>query len=143
MSMNELFLNRISVTTGISTGKPQGAAPLVQDHKDHQSQGPKGGSGVTFREALEAVATQQRQIAFSKHAAQRVAQRGIALTENSLSRLEEGVRLAESKGLDDTLILVDSTAFLVSVKNNKVITTVNHDELKGNVFTNIDGTVIV
>ena len=72
-----------------------------------------------------------------------MAQRGIALTESSLSRLEEGVRLAESKGLDDTLILVDSTAFLVSVKNNKVITTVNHDELKGNVFTNIDGTVIV
>ena len=142
MSMNELFLNRISVTTGISTGKPQGAAPLAQDRSD-QGQGPKNGSGVTFREALEAVATQQRQIAFSKHAAQRVAQRGIALTENSLSRLEEGVRLAESKGLDDTLILVDSTAFLVSVKNNKVITTVNHDELKGNVFTNIDGTVIV
>ena len=141
MSMNELFLNRISVTTGISTGKPQGAAPLAQDH--NQGQGTKAGSGVTFREALEAEATQQRQIAFSKHAAQRVAQRGIALTESSLSRLEEGVRLAESKGLDDTLILVDSTAFLVSVKNNKVITTVNHDELKGNVFTNIDGTVIV
>ena len=133
MSTNELFLNRISVTTGtgITTGKPQarpgqGAVP-----------------GGSFQETLEAIAARQGQIAFSKHAAQRVAQRGIALTESSLSRLEEGVRLAESKGLDDTLILVDSTAFLVSVKNNKVITTVNHDELKGNVFTNIDGTVIV
>ena len=133
MSTNELFLsNRFSIVTG----KPQPGQGAANATK---AQAGTNASGVSFQQALEA----QRQIAFSKHAAQRVAQRGIALTESSLSRLEEGVRLAESKGLDDTLILVDSTAFLVSVKNNKVITTVNHDELKGNVFTNIDGTVIV
>ena len=134
MSMNELFLNN---RFPVVTGKPQAQPPKIPA----QPQAAEN-TGVSFRETLEAMES-QRQIAFSKHAAQRVAQRGIALTESSLSRLEEGVRLAESKGLDDTLILVDSTAFLVSVKNNKVITTVNHDELKGNVFTNIDGTVIV
>ena len=53
------------------------------------------------------------------------------------------MKIAQKKGLNDTLILVDRTAFIVSVKNNKVITTVNGDELKGNVFTNIDGAVIV
>jgi len=39
--------------------------------------------------------------------------------------------------------LVDRTAFVVNVLNNKVITTVNEDALTGNVFTNIDGAVIV
>lgn len=132
MSMNELFLNnRFPVVTGKPQAQPQKIPAQAAEN-----------TGVSFRETLEAMES-QRQIAFSKHAAQRVAQRGIALTESSLSRLEEGVRLAQAKGLNDTLILVDNTAFLVSVKNHKVITTVNHDELKGNVFTNIDGTVIM
>jgi len=137
--MNELFLNNISNRFPVVTGKPQAQPPKVPAQGTAQ---PAETSGVSFRETLEAL-EQQREIAFSKHAAQRVAQRGIALTESSLSRLEEGVRLAQAKGLNDTLILVDNTAFLVSVKNHKVITTVNHDELKGNVFTNIDGTVIM
>ncbi|MFT3951829.1 MAG: hypothetical protein QM689_07810 [Oscillospiraceae bacterium] len=47
------------------------------------------------------------------------------------------------KGLDETLILVDSAAYVVSVKNGTVITSVGQDELKGNCFTNIDGTVII
>lgn len=132
MSMNELFLNN---RFPVVTGKPQAQPPKIPAQAAENT-------GVSFRETLEAMES-QRQIAFSKHAAQRVAQRGIALTESSLSRLEEGVRLAQAKGLNDTLILVDNTAFLVSVKNHKVITTVNHDELKGNVFTNIDGTVIM
>ena len=53
------------------------------------------------------------------------------------------MRIAQQKGLDDTLILIDKTAFVVSAQNNKVITTVSENEIKGNVFTNIDGTVIV
>lgn len=45
--------------------------------------------------------------------------------------------------MKDSLILVDNMAFVVSVKNNVVITAVNNEELKENVFTNIDGAVIV
>ena len=52
-------------------------------------------------------------------------------------------KFSEEKGLDDTLILIDKAAYLVSVKNNMVITTVANDELQGNVFTNIDGAVVV
>ncbi len=80
---------------------------------------------------------------FSKHAMNRVLQRNIDISEENLTRLNEGIKLAEEKGLDDTLILIDSAAYIVSVKNNMVITTVGHDELQGNVFTNIDGTVVV
>lgn len=80
---------------------------------------------------------------FSKHAMNRVLQRNIDISEENLTRLNEGIKLAGEKGLDDTLILIDSAAYIVSVKNNMVITTVANEELQGNVFTNIDGTVVV
>jgi flagellar operon protein len=72
-----------------------------------------------------------------------VAERDVDLSNDSISRLDEGVRIAQSKGLNDTLIIVDKTAFIVNVKNNTVVTTVSGDNLRGNVFTNIDGTVII
>lgn len=83
-------------------------------------------------------------INFSRHAVERINERNIDVySSDRLSRLSKGVELAESKGSDDTLVIVDSTAFVVSVKNNKVITAVNANELQGNVFTNIDSTVIM
>ena len=73
----------------------------------------------------------------------RVMERNIDLSDENIERLNEGVKLAGEKGLDDTLILLDNAAFIVSVRNNTVITTVSRDEMTGNVFTNIDGTVVI
>lgn len=81
-------------------------------------------------------------VCFSKHALKRTAERNMTLSQESLARLNEGVRLAEEKNLGDTLIMVDQMAFLVNVKNQTVITAVNNGD-KASVFTNIDGTVIV
>lgn len=81
---------------------------------------------------------------FSRHAVERINQRSIdVLSHGTLERLSKGVELAESKGSDDALVIVDKTAFLVSVRSNKVITAVNADDMQGNVFTNIDATVIM
>lgn len=99
--------------------------------------------GLTFAEVLSNQISQNSNIEFSKHAINRVVERNIDLSTSTIERLNEGVKLAEEKGLNNTLILVDSTAFVVNVENNKVITTVNQENLKGNVFTNIDGTVII
>lgn len=82
-------------------------------------------------------------VEFSKHAVSRVMERNIPISTANMERLNSGVALAREKGLNDTLILIDKTAYLVSIKNSKVITTVSGDELAGNVFTNIDGTVII
>ena len=98
--------------------------------------------GPSFRDVLQNQLGQSR-IEFSRHAVNRVLERNIPVSEVNLQRLNKGVELARQKGLDDTLILIDRTAYLVSVKNSKVITTVSGDELQGNVFTNIDGTVII
>ncbi|MDD6991450.1 MAG: hypothetical protein PUI48_06455 [Oscillospiraceae bacterium] len=81
---------------------------------------------------------------FSRHAVERINQRNIdVLSGEKLRRLSKGVELAESKGSDDALVIVDRTAFVVSVRSNKVITAVDADDMQGNVFTNIDSTVIM
>ena len=98
--------------------------------------------GPSFREVLQSQLSSCN-VEFSKHAVDRVMQRNIPISQKNLERLNDGVEIARKKGLDDTLILIDKTAYLVSVKNAKVITTVSGEELCGNVFTNIDGTVII
>ena len=86
----------------------------------------------------------KREVDFSAHAIRRLESRQIDVEENDkMERLNRGVEIAAEKGSEESLILVDSTAFVVSVKNNKVITTVSADDLKGNIFTNIDSTVII
>ncbi len=79
---------------------------------------------------------------FSRHAADRLRQRGIELTGPTLDRLTNGVSLAASKGARDSVVLVDNTAFVVSVRNNTVITAVGSEHMRQHVFTNIDSAVI-
>ncbi|MEG1686362.1 MAG: TIGR02530 family flagellar biosynthesis protein [Angelakisella sp.] len=118
----------------ITTGIPQ--SPQQHNVKQPEVTGP------SFQEVLKSQLSQSN-VAFSKHAVSRVLERNIPISQVNLERLNNGVELARKKGLDDTLILIDKTAYLVSVKNSKVITTVSGEELTGNVFTNIDGTVII
>jgi flagellar operon protein len=82
------------------------------------------------------------QIHFSKHALERVQRRGIALDPTTLGRLREGVGRAAGKGSRDSIVLVDGTAFVVSVGNRTVITAVGSEHMREHVFTNIDSAVI-
>ncbi|MGE5613915.1 MAG: TIGR02530 family flagellar biosynthesis protein [Bacillota bacterium] len=82
-------------------------------------------------------------VKFSKHAEYRLKSRNISLTAEQRGRIGEAVAKAESKGIRDSLVLMDNLAFVVNVRNRTVITVANSDELKENVFTNIDGTVII
>ena len=67
----------------------------------------------------------------------------LILDSDMLQRLNDGIEIAAEKGSNETLVLVDRTAFVVSVKNRTVITTMSQEDLKGNIFTNIDSTVIM
>jgi flagellar operon protein len=79
---------------------------------------------------------------FSKHALERVQRRGIALDRTTVGRLQEGVGRAAGKGSRDSLVLVDGTAFVVSVPNRTVITAVGSEHMREHIFTNIDSAVI-
>lgn len=132
--MSDLYLNRPIITGTPQIGqKPQTGAARKQEAPE-----------TSFQQALQEQMAAQRSLTFSKHAAQRVNQRGIDIPDSSMARLHEGVRLAAEKGLkNDALILVDQVAFLVNVQNGKVITTMGSEDMRGSVFTNIDGTVII
>ncbi len=80
---------------------------------------------------------------FSQHARQRLQARNIEFSSADMEKLEQAVGKAREKGSRDSLILMNDLALLVSVKNNTVITAVDGQNLKENVFTNIDSAVIV
>lgn len=85
---------------------------------------------------------QQGTVKFSAHAGKRLEARNIQLTAEQLQTLENAVEKARNKGGRETLILLDNVALVVSVANRTVITAMDGDNLKDNVFTQIDSAVI-
>jgi len=79
---------------------------------------------------------------FSAHAQTRLQSRQIQLGAADMQRIETAVQKAAGKGARESLVLLDQTALVVSVPNRTVITVVDKDNLKQNVFTNIDSAVI-
>jgi flagellar operon protein len=98
---------------------------------------------LSFGQVLEQKLEQDGELKFSAHAQARLSSRNINLTTDDLLRLRQGVSQAAAKGSRESLLLKDGVAFVVSVKNNTVITAVDAESMKGNVFTNIDSAVIV
>ena len=82
------------------------------------------------------------EVKFSKHASKRLDDRDIVMTEEQKIRLNEGIQKAEAKGIQDSLVMVDSLAFIVNVPSNTVITALESDASEDGIFTNIDGAVI-
>lgn len=82
-------------------------------------------------------------IEFSKHARERVQARGLEVTTTLLDRLADSVERAQAKGAVNILALDRGQAFIINVPNNRVITALDQTEMKENIFTNIDGAVIL
>ncbi len=117
--------------------------PGIEQHIRQNTNTAQNTETESFQDILKAQLDKNSNVAFSRHAVKRAVEKNIELSDDSIERLNEGVRLAGEKNLNDTLILVGGTAFVVNIKNNTVITAVDSSEMKGNVFTNIEGTVIV
>ncbi len=102
------------------------------------------GKAVSNLNALDdALGHVKQPLKFSAHASQRMRDRKINLDQATVARVSEAVDKAEAKGVDDTLVLTGDAALIVNVKNRTVITALDRNSLLGNVFTNIDGAVIV
>ena len=113
---------------------PPGVEPVK---KPAQGAGPGAPlKGPAFDEVLR-----QRvgAVKFSGHALQRVERRGIDLdANNTLARLEGGVERAAQKGARDSVVFVDGTAFVVSVRNKTVITAVESEQIREHVINKND-----
>jgi len=107
---------------------------------------PSSGNGPSFSEVLNSKSGQVTQgsgVRFSKHAAGRLATRSIELDETQVARIADGMQKAGEKGIKDSLVIMDQLAFIVNVPSNTVITALDQTESRDNIFTNIDGAVIV
>lgn len=99
--------------------------------------------GTGFDDVFQQELARQSEVKFSKHAIERLQKRNIALTKDELGRINEAVNIAAEKGVKETLIIMGNSAFIANVKNKMIITAATEENLKNNVFTNIDGAVII
>lgn len=111
------------------------------------------GQGPSFKETLSQVGQPGAQTAtnvgaltdvkFSNHAVERMVARGIKFSPEDMGRLNTAVNKAAAKGSKDSLVLMNDSALIVSVKNKTVVTVMDKNALKENVFTNIDSTIVM
>lgn len=101
------------------------------------------GRDAGFDAVLQQELLKQSGVKFSKHAAERLQTRNIKLSDEDLGKINEAVNKAAEKGVKETLIIMGNSAFIANVKNKLIITAATEDNLKDNVFTNIDGAVII
>ena len=136
-------MNTAELDNRIRSAAPVGAS-VVPSRRPAATSGPSFGQMLNSRlaEPLSAVAARAN-VKFSGHAQTRLASRQISLTEGDVTRLGNAMTQAAAKGSRDSLMLLDKTAFVVSVANRTVITAVAQDALKDNIFTNIDSAMIL
>jgi len=120
-------------------GGPSGIFRPVPQQAQRQPPGSDGTFGAALREAL----SRPGELVFSRHARERLAQANIVLDGEDVTAISSAVSRAGAGGARESLILMDDVAFVVSVPNRTVITVVEADRMRENVFTNIDSTVIV
>src|SRR5689334_10369902 len=88
-------------------------------------------NGPAFSDVFkEALSNRPEALKFSAHAQTRLQSRQIDLNQADLGRIEGAVSKAASKGSRESLVLLDQTAFVVSVPNRTVITVVDKENLK-------------
>jgi flagellar operon protein len=93
----------------------------------------------SFNTILEKELTQLK---YSKHAQQRLESRNMELNDADRSKIEHAVNRAEQKGSNDSLVFLRDMAFIVNIKNRTVVTAIDRENLRENVFTNIDSAVV-
>lgn len=129
-------------TNGISLEQ---AAAAYLSQAPEVKQGKPAADGKSFAEILNQKGEElygSINVKFSKHAAERLYDRNIKLSEDQLARLTKGTEEAGNKGIDSSLVMVDDLAFIVNTGSKTVVTAMDPANNDKNIFTNIDGAVI-
>jgi flagellar operon protein len=137
--MDQNDLNRIGSQPGIIPGpapRPQGRPVEIPP-----------ASSPSFKSVLDAAGMQRAKaseaLRFSAHAVQRLQSRNISLSTDDVAKINAMADKAAAKGAKNSLFIMRDVAMVVSIKNRTVITAVDSDSMKENVFTNIDSAAII
>ena len=100
-------------------------------------------SGAAFAEVLQQAQQGAAPLKLSAHAAQRIEQRAISMTEPEQETLREAIAHLDAKGAHEALLLRQDAAFVVSIPNRTVVTAMARDELAERAFTGIDSAMLI
>ncbi len=115
--------------------------PVIGPHHPTSRQPQKVTPSHSFEETLQQALTPKLKV--SKHAERRLAERAIEVSDAEWMRIESKIDEARTKGVKDSLVLLDNVAMIISAKNSTVITAMNRKEAANQIFTNIDGTILL
>ena len=112
------------------------------------SRGSRKAAGESFAQALAQAKSGKMEsdtsgVRFSKHALQRLQDRNIDLDSQALEKLNQTVERMSQKGSREALIYLNDVAMVVSIAKKTVVTAVDGDSAKENIFTNIDSAAIL
>lgn len=96
-----------------------------------------------FAVQLQSALQTNSKLSVSKHAQERLKQRNIHVPADSWAKIEQKVSEAKQMGVTDSLVLLPNAALIVSAKNQTVITALDRDEASSQIFTNINGTIVL
>jgi len=108
--------------------------------------------GPSFRETLTHIDGAKKPITdlkvheglkFSNHAIDRMRQRGITFGPEQMEKISSAIEKVRAKGGKETLMLTEDSALIVNIANKTVVTVMDAQNLKENVFTNIDSTIVI
>ncbi|MBB6624234.1 flagellar biosynthesis protein [Clostridium gasigenes] len=94
-----------------------------------------------FKDILDKTIEKNRGYTLSKHAADRLKE--INFNEQDMDAIGKGFKIAEAKGAKNSVIMYKDVALIASIENKTIITAVEKERAKENIFTNIDSVVIL
>ena len=119
----------------------QGVSPVERVQRVSQlNRAASGQFGALLNQELKVA---EPAISFSKHAQSRAAERGIQVDDTLMGQLADSVERAPAKGATNILAFDATRAFIINVPHGRVITTMSQEEMEENIFTNIDGAVLL
>lgn len=96
---------------------------------------------TNFKNVLDNIKNKNQGFTVSKHASIRLNE--INFTEDDMKQIEKGFKIAEDRNSKNTVMLYKDVAIIASVENKTLITAVERERAKDNIFTNVDSVVIL
>lgn len=124
-----------------SSFRPIQSQPIATQRLQQKKSNQVNGNSFSFH--FQQAIQENNKLVLSKHAKDRLEQRGIHISENRWEQIEGKVQEAKKLGIKDSLVLLDDAALIVSAKNNTVITAMDRQEATTQIFTNINGTIVL
>lgn len=92
---------------------------------------------------FEQVLSKATEVKVSKHAQQRLMERNIQISAAKWHEISQKMNEAKGKGITDAIVVTGETSLVVSTKNNTVVTALSNEEASNQIFTNINGAIVL